>query len=156
MSHCEDITAVDFHPMPGQQQRVLTCSIDQQVNYFDFAGKNTMNEEDGALEATYCSECQLLGTGFVGRDDRLFWALTSVNTLELCDLESMTEFTKIIKFPHTVTNIISVQRTANNLYLHCSSDKGLYVCYLIDINAKQIVNQEGQVLNDCLSAVSVI
>ena len=67
-----------------------------------------MNEEDGALEATYSSDCQLIGCGFVGMDDRLFWALSSVNTLELCNLESADQFTKISKFPHSVDNIISV------------------------------------------------
>ena len=135
-SHCDDITAVDFHPMSGQHQRVLTCSIDCQVNYFDFAGKDSMAEEEGALEATYCSDCALIGCGFVGRDDRLFWALTSVNTLELCNLETADLFTKVVKFPHAVTNIVSVQRTMNSLYLHCSDNKGKLVSYEIDIAAK--------------------
>lgn len=64
--------------------------------------------EDGALEATFCSDTQLIDCGFVGMDDRLFWALSSVNTLELCNIETVDVYTKISKFPHAINNIISV------------------------------------------------
>ena len=65
MSHNDDVTSVRFHPNPSYHQRVLTCSTDQMVNYFDFAGKPSMKEDDGVLEAVYRSDQALLDCGFI-------------------------------------------------------------------------------------------
>jgi len=49
----------------------------------------------------------LLDAGFLqGRKDDKFYALTSINTLEICNLETADLFTKITKFPHEVDYII--------------------------------------------------
>ena len=66
----------------------MSCSIDNLLNFFDFSGKNSMKEED-SLEGSYCSEQPLLDCGYMNDPtDSLFWALTSINTIEICDLEN--------------------------------------------------------------------
>lgn len=87
-SHSEDVTSVRFHPDPAFHQRVLTCSTDCLVNFFDFAGKETMKEDD-VLEVVYRSEQPLMDCGFTCSTlgGEKFYALTSVNTLEICFLE---------------------------------------------------------------------
>lgn len=66
-----------------------------------------MKEDDGVVEGVYCCEQPLLDAGFLqGNKDDKFYALTSVNTLEICNLETADLFTKITKFPHEVDYII--------------------------------------------------
>lgn len=55
-SHNDDITSVRFHSDPEQHQRIITCGTDCLVNFFDFAGKKTMKEDDGVIEGVYCSD----------------------------------------------------------------------------------------------------
>ena len=54
-SHNEDVTAIRFHPNPSMFQRVMTCGVDSLLNFYDFAGKTSMKEEE-TLEGSYCSE----------------------------------------------------------------------------------------------------
>ena len=96
-SHNEDVTACHFHPLQAYHQRVITCSTDCQLNFFDFAGKESMNEGDGALEAVYASDCPLIDCGFVPNKEQIY-ALTSINTLEILDADTALLKTKIAKF----------------------------------------------------------
>ena len=93
-SHNEDITCVKFHTT--DYHKVITCSTDCLVNYFDFEGKASMKEEDGALDGTYCSEQPLIDCGFIPNSDK-FYCLTSINTIEICFLETAQLFTRICK-----------------------------------------------------------
>ena len=55
-----------------------------------------MKEEDGVTEGVYCSEQPLLDSGFIrGYKDDKFYALTSINTVEIGNLEEMDMFSKI-------------------------------------------------------------
>ena len=111
------------------------------MNFFDFAGKSSMAEEDGALEATYTSECPILDCGFIGSSvGDMFYCHTSVNTLELCNLETANLISKVEKFPHDVQHLFSVQNSPDGLLLHTSNNHGLLVCYRVDVNRKQLLN----------------
>ena len=93
-SHNEDVTSVNFHP--SDYHKVITCSTDCLINLFNFEGKKSMKEEDEVLEATYCCEQPLLAVGYMpGRGK--FWALTSVNTIEIINEETADLFTKVTK-----------------------------------------------------------
>jgi hypothetical protein len=54
-----------------------------------------MKEED-VVETVYCSEQPLLDCGFIPTTN-LVYALTSINTIEICDNLSGEIFTKILK-----------------------------------------------------------
>lgn len=81
-SHTDDVTAVKFHPT--NPNWLLTCSLDYLVCQFDFTSKPSINEED-TMEGVYCSTQPLNDCGFINND--MFWALTSVNTIEICNIE---------------------------------------------------------------------
>lgn len=146
MSHSEDVTSVRFHPDPAYHQRVLTCSTDCLVNFFDFAGKASMSEDDGVAEAIYRSEQPLLDCGFTcsKRDGEKFYALTAVGTLELCHMEPSDEnlfFTSITRFPHVVHYIIGVQVMAlpgsePKTVLHAGNNNGEVFLYEVDLTKK--------------------
>mmetsp|Transcript_5716 Transcript_5716/g.9072 ORF Transcript_5716/g.9072 Transcript_5716/m.9072 type:complete len:179 (+) Transcript_5716:356-892(+) len=140
-SHNEDITALRFHPT--DPQKVITCSTDTMVNVFNFEGKESMKEDDGVIDLTYCSEQPLLDCGFIGLEPK-FYALTSVNTVEICNLETADLFTRIHKFPHQVDYLISVQCMTvganTKLLLHCGNNYGEVFVYDIDYNQKQVVD----------------
>lgn len=102
-SHSDDVTGVRF--CPRDYHRVVTCGADNLVNTFNFEGKASMSEEDEVCDNTYCSEQPLLDCGFLGKDK--FFALTSVNTVEICNMETADMFTRVAKFPHPVDYVIS-------------------------------------------------
>ena len=56
-----------------------------------------MNEGDGSLEAVYASDCPLIDCGFVQNADK-FYALTSINTLEIIDADTALMDSKVAKF----------------------------------------------------------
>jgi WD40 repeat protein len=92
-SHNEDITAVKFHSQ--DYHKVISCSTDCLVNFFDFEGKSSMKEEE-CVEGTYCSEQPLIDCGFIPNSDK-FYVLTSINTVEICLIETAAMFTRICK-----------------------------------------------------------
>ena len=68
-----------------------------------------MKEDDGVIDGVYCSEQPLLSAGFLeGKDDNQFYALTSINTLEICNLETADLFTKITAVSFLFTFILNI------------------------------------------------
>ena len=119
-----------------------------------------MSEEDGGLDNTYSSEQPLIDCGFLGADK--FFALTSVNTVEICNMEDSNLFTSIGKFPHQVDYIISTQvlhhpNKEDILLIHCGNNLGEVFIYQVDYNRKQLVDPEtGMVKEDNIKLVNMI
>lgn len=65
----------------------MSCSTDNLLSVFNFEGKSSMKEDD-AVESVYCSEQPLLDCGFLGQSGNKAYALTSINSLEIIDLEN--------------------------------------------------------------------
>ena len=53
-------------------------------------------KEEECVEGTYCSEQPLIDCGFIPGSDK-FYVLTSVNTVEICLIETAAMFTRICK-----------------------------------------------------------
>lgn len=83
-SHSDDITSIKF--CSTDKQRIMSCSTDNLLTVFNFEGKSSMKEDD-AVESVYCSEQPLLDCGFIGSTGTKAYALTSINSLEIIDLQ---------------------------------------------------------------------
>ena len=55
-----------------------------------------MKEDDDVLETTFCCDQALLDCGYIPGSGK-FWALTSINTIEIINEESADLFTRITK-----------------------------------------------------------
>jgi len=111
------------------------------------------------IEATYCSEQPLIDSGYIG-DTGLFYLLSSVNGVEIVDIENAQLFTKVTRYPHNVDYVISLQTIKQGgvwkLFLHCGNNKGEVFIYDLDYKKKQVVSKEGEVKEDNLTLVDMI
>jgi hypothetical protein len=57
------------------------------------------------MEGVYSSSQPLIDCGFINNDQ--FWVLTSVNTIEICNIENADLYKLIDKFPHHVDYVIT-------------------------------------------------
>ena len=133
----------------------MSCGQDCLVNIFDFEGKTSMTEED-CVESVYCSEQPLLSCGFIGKTD-YFYAITSINTVELCQVSTGTLATKIQKYQHWVDYLIGAQAVGDQFYLYCGNNLGEIYVYEVDIYGKYVVNEEtGEIKKDNLKLVNMV
>jgi hypothetical protein len=56
------------------------------------------------MEGVYASTQPLTDCGFINND--MFWVFTSINTIEICNIEMADLYTSITKFPHKVDYVI--------------------------------------------------
>ena len=113
-------------------------------------------KEDDVVDTVYCSEQALLDCGFIPGTNRAY-ALTSINTVEIIDLETAELVTKIERFPHPTNYVIGVQPEGNTILIHCGNYKGEVFTYTVDQTRKQQIDSEtGAVTSDCLETTSML
>jgi len=108
-SHSDDVTKLAFHSK--NKDWLLSCSTDGQLCHFDFRGKQALTEDE-VVEGVYCSQQPLIDCGFIG--DKQFWTLTSINTVEICSIETACLEGSIKQFPNNVEYIIGANYDENS------------------------------------------
>jgi len=91
-SHTDDVTSLTYHQT--KPNWLVSCSTDNLMCHFNFEGKQSFNEDE-TMEGVYCSNQPLIDCGFIS--DQHMWTLTSINTLEIIDIENCGVFCKIEK-----------------------------------------------------------
>lgn len=96
-SHTDDVTCLGYHP--EKPNWLISCSTDNLLCHFDFNGKPNIEVEDDTLEGVYCSTQPLIKCGFIGSDK--IWTVTSVNSIEIINIENLDVYAKIEKVRHS-------------------------------------------------------
>ncbi|CDW76576.1 wd repeat-containing protein 89-like [Stylonychia lemnae] len=138
-SHTDDVTGLAYHP--ENPDSLISCSTDNLMCQFDFAGKENPQLEDETLEGVYCSSQPLINCGFLNKD--MIWAITSINTIEIINLENLDVFTKVEKFPHQADYVIGCEqdRFTSKFAIYAGNNKGeLYIYELEDKNKLNLVD----------------
>mmetsp|Transcript_2801 Transcript_2801/g.2959 ORF Transcript_2801/g.2959 Transcript_2801/m.2959 type:complete len:388 (+) Transcript_2801:28-1191(+) len=80
--HSDDITSVRFNKL--NSQKVVTGGLDEMCCVIDL----TENNEDDMYEMMYMIEQPVIAAGFCGLNSENVYALTTVNTLEILNIEN--------------------------------------------------------------------
>ena len=80
---------------------ILSSGEDNLLNLIDLGG----DPKDDFMDGSYVSDQPLESCGFIEKTN-LAYAITTINTLELIDIETMTLKKNISSFPHDVNYII--------------------------------------------------
>ena len=85
----------------------------------------------------------MLDCGFIGNNGNKAYVLTSINSLEIIDLEDEEQqlLTKITKFEHDIDYIICVQSFNGSIYVHCGNNLGEVYIYELDHTKKQKLDE---------------
>jgi len=81
-THSNDVTGVTFNT--SKQNLALTCGEDYLMNLIDIKG----DKADDFIEASYTASQPLAKCGFIDGTG-LAYCISTVNTLEIVDLEEM-------------------------------------------------------------------
>jgi len=87
-SHNSDVTSLQL----TEANDLISCSIDNVLNMFKV--QRGTSEED-MIDGAYSSTQPLLACGFI--NEMVIWARTSINTIELINVEDATCFMNISK-----------------------------------------------------------
>lgn len=101
--HSDECTSVKFNP--HSPNFILTAGEDCLLNLLDL--KDAENEDE-YLEASYTSEQPLSSCDFIGGTG-LAYTITSINTVEIIDLETMLVVNNWNKFDHEINYSIQGQ-----------------------------------------------
>lgn len=92
-AHTDDVTCLQYHE--SNPQWMASCSTDNLMCHFNFQDKLSPENEEETMEGVYCSNQPLISCGFIGESK--LWTLTSVNTVEIVNIENCDVFAKIEK-----------------------------------------------------------
>ena len=116
--HSDECTSVEYSKY--NPSLILTSGEDQVLNLLDL---KSAEKEDEFIEASYTSEQPLANWGFIGNTG-LAYVITSINTIEILDLETMLVVKNWSKFEHEINYAIQAQYINDKMLFFMGNNKG--------------------------------